>query len=648
MWFMRNTFRNIDKRRDVRESSWRTRNEPSKDPKAACFRRQSARGAPSFVHARWKIIMSEKNSPSHRSDAWFNDPKEPAETATYIERFSNFGIIREELQSGRPIIGIAQSGSDVVPCNRIHLTLVERVKDGIRDAGGVPLEFPTYPLQETCRRPTAALDRNLAYLSLVEMMAGYPFDGVVLTTGCDKTTPSCLMAAATVNLPAIVLSAGPMLDSYVDGKLAGVGVVMWESRRDLAAGRISGTQLIDNVVHGIPSAGYCNTMGTASSMNSLAEALGMSLPNCGTIPAPYAERAQMAYRTGLRIVEMVREDLSASKILTREAFENAIVVNSAIGGSTNCPIHINAIARHMGVDIDIRDWEHVGHHIHLIANVAPAGKYLGEGFHRAGGIPAIIGELMQAGKIRTDALTVTGKTIGENCANSRSLDHDVIRPYSDPLLCDAGLIVLSGNLFDSAVMKTSVISEAFRERYLSDPGDPDSFSCKAVVFNGPEDYRARIDDPSLNVDEHSMLVIRYCGPIGYPGSAEVVNMTPPGALVRKGIRVLPCMGDGRQSGTSDCPSILNVSPEAAVGGNLAILEDGDKIRVNIREGKVDLLVSEEEIVRRRAKLKPFVPQNNTPWEEFYRAHVGQLETGACLEFAIRYRDLRTVVPRHSH
>ena len=593
-------------------------------------------------------VMTEKNSPSRRSDAWFNDSKEPGETAVYIERFSNFGITRQELQSGRPIIGIAQTGSDVVPCNRIHLTLVERVKDGIRDAGGIPLEFPTHPLQETCRRPTAALDRNLAYLSLVEMLAGYPFDGVVLTTGCDKTTPSCLMAAATVNLPAIVLSAGPMLDSYVNGKLAGVGVVMWESRRELAAGRITGTQLIDNVVQGIPSAGYCNTMGTASSMNSLAEALGMSLPGCGTIPAPYAERAKMAYLTGLRIVAMVREDLTPAKILTRQAFENAIVVNSAIGGSTNCPIHITAIARHVGVEIDIRDWERVGHRVHLIANIAPAGKYLGEGFHRAGGIPAIVGELMEAGKIHTGALTVTGKTIGENCVKARSLDHDVIRTYSDPLLCDAGLIVLSGNLFDSAVMKTSVISQAFRDRYLSSPVDPESFICNAVVFDGPEDYRARIDDPALGVDEHSMLVIRYCGPVGYPGSAEVVNMTPPGALVQKGIRVLPCMGDGRQSGTSDCPSILNISPEAAVGGNLAILETGDKIRVSIRERSVNLLVPEGEIARRRAKLKPFKPDNHTPWEEFYRSHVGQLETGACLEFATKYRDVRKIVPRHSH
>ena len=592
--------------------------------------------------------MNDDSKQSRRSEIWFNDPNDPSETAVYIERFSNFGTTRQELQSSRPIIGIAQTGSDVVPCNRIHLSLVNRVKDGIRDAGGVPFEFPTHPLQETCRRPTAALDRNLAYLGLVEMLAGYPFDGVVLTTGCDKTTPSCIMAAATVNLPAIVLSAGPMLDSYVNGKLAGTGMVIWEARRQLAAGEITGTQLIDNVVAGIPSAGYCNTMGTASSMNSLTEALGMSLPGCGTIPAPYAERAKMAYFTGVRIVEIVKEDLTPSKILTREAFENAIVVNSAIGGSTNCPIHINAIARHIGVPLDIRDWETVGHHIHLLANVQPAGQYLGEGFHRAGGISAIVGELMQAGKIQTGAMTVSGKTIGENCASSRSTNHDVIRTYADPLIRDAGLIVVSGNLFDSAVMKTSVISPEFRERYLSDPADPESFTCNAVVFDGPEDYRARIDDPALEVDAQSILIIRYCGPVGYPGSAEVVNMTPPGALVKQGIRLLPCMGDGRQSGTSDCPSILNISPEAAIGGNLAILKTGDRIRVSIRERSVNLLVPQEEIERRRSEMKPFAVENHTPWEELYRSSVGQLEAGACLEFATKYHDVRKVIPRHSH
>jgi dihydroxy-acid dehydratase len=583
-----------------------------------------------------------------RSEHWFNDRSEPGETAVYIERYSNYGITRGELQSGRPIIGIAQSGSDLVPCNRIHVTLAERVKAGIRDAGGVPFEFPTHPIQETGRRPTAALDRNLAYLGLVEILSGYPFDGVVLTTGCDKTTPAALMAAATMNLPAIVLSSGPMLDSYVNGKLAGTGGVLWEARRQLAEGLITGEQLVDQVLDGIPSAGHCNSMGTALSMNSLAEAMGMSLPGCATIPAPYAQRAKMAYFTGRRIVEMVREDLTPSKILTREAFANAIVVNSAIGGSTNCPPHIIAIARHVGVDLQIRDWEMIGHSINLLVNIQPAGEFLGEAYHRAGGVGAVVGELVQAGKISTSALTVTGATIGENYKDARSLDANVIRSYENPLKKDAGLLVVSGNLFSSALVKTSVISDQFRRRYLSEPGNEDCFVARAVVFEGPEDYRKRIEDPSLAIDEHCILVVRGSGPVGYPGSAEVVNMTPPGRLVREGFRMLPCMGDGRQSGTSDSPSILNISPESAVGGNLAILKTGDRIKVDLRQHRVDVLLSEEEIAQRRSELKPAELVNNSPWQEFYRSHVGQLETGACLEFAVTYRDVGKQIPRHSH
>jgi dihydroxy-acid dehydratase len=582
------------------------------------------------------------------SDLWFQDKKDPTETAVYLERFANYGITRKELQSSRPIIGIAQTGSDLVPCNRIHLTLAERVRDGIRDAGGVPMQFPVHPLQETLRRPTAALDRNLAYLGLVEVLHGYPLDGVVLTTGCDKTTPACLMAAATVNLPAIVLSAGPMLDSYVNGKMCGTGMAFWEARRDLAAGKITESDLIDRVISGIPSPGYCNTMGTASTMNSLAEALGMSLPGCGTIPAPYAERAKMAYETGRRIVEMVREGLRPEHILTREAFENAIVVNSAIGGSTNAPIHLNAIARHVGVKLDIADWDEIGHDIHLLVNMQPAGKYLSEAFHRAGGVPAVVGELTRAGKIRTGAMTVTGKTMGENTDGAHSLNEDVIRPYDRPLKHDAGFRVMQGNLFDSAVLKTSVISEAFQKQFLSEPGAEGSFTARAIVFEGPEDYRARIEDPELAIDERCILVVRGAGPAGYPGSAEVVNMTPPGHMVQRGFGMLPCMGDGRQSGTSDCPSILNVSPEAAVGGNLAILETGDMIRVDLNRRRVDVLLSDEEIARRKRELRPVELRSQSPWERIYREHVGQLETGACLEFAVEFRDLRKIVPRHSH
>ncbi len=584
----------------------------------------------------------------YRSEAWFNNMLEPQETAIYLERFHNYGVTRAELQAGRPVIGIAQSGGDLTPCNRIHVSLAERVKEGIRDEGGIAFEFPIHPIQESCRRPTAALDRNLAYLGLVEVMCGYPFDGVVLMTGCDKSTPACLMAAATVNLPSIVLSSGPMLNGYLQGKPVGTGTALWVSRRLLAAGEITGEQLIDNVCSTIPSAGHCNTMGTALSMNSLAEALGMSLPGCGSIPAPYSERAAIAYQTGRRIVQMVKEDLLPNRILTREAFENAIVVASAIGGSTNCPIHITAIARHAGVDVPLKQWETIGHEIPLLADIQPAGRFLGEEFHRAGGVPGIVAELMKAGKIRCDALTVTGKTIGENCRNARSFDASVIRPYDSPVKKNAGFLVLSGNLFDSAIIKTSVISEDFQRRFLSEPGSEDCFIGRAIVFDTPEEYRRRIEDPSLNIDETCILVVRGSGPLGYPGSAEVVNMTPPGSLVSRGVDMLPCMGDGRQSGTSDSPSILHISPESAAGGNLAILQTGDRIKIDLRSRRVDLLATDEEIARRRATLIAPHFKNDTPWQEMFRQHTGQLETGACLEFAVAYRELGKIVPRHSH
>lgn len=592
--------------------------------------------------------MTETTPKRLRSEIWFNDMSEPGETAVYLERFNNYGITRQELQSGKPIIGIAQTGNDLTPCNRHHIQLASRVREGIREAGGIAFEFPVHPLQESCRRPTAALDRNLAYLGLVEVLCGYPLDGVVLMTGCDKTTPACLMAAATVNLPAIVLSGGPMIDSYYKGKLAGSGMALWEARRLLAGGDIDEGELIDMVCASVPSPGHCNTMGTALSMNSLAEALGMSLPGCAAIPAPYGERGKFAFRTGKRIVEMVHEDLTPDRILTREAFENAIVVNSAIGGSTNCVPHLIAIARHAGVPLETRDWETIGHPIPLLANIQPAGQFLGESFYRAGGVPAILAELDCAGKLHKDALTVTGRSISANCEGARTLEPGIIRPYDDPLMEQAGFLVMSGNLFESAVMKTCVISKEFRERYLSTPGSEERFTARVVVFDGPEDYRRRINNPELNVDDTCMLVIRGAGPVAYPGSAEVVNMTPPDYLVKNGIRMLPCMGDGRQSGTSDSPSILNASPEAAIGGNLAILKNGDRVLVDFNNRRVELLISEEEIAQRRSELEQPPLKNESPWQELYRNNVGQLHTGACFDFAVKYRDLRRTVPRHSH
>lgn len=583
-----------------------------------------------------------------RSRLWFHDPGDPDNTAIHIERYMNFGITREELQSGSPIIGIAQSGSDLSPCNRVHLRLAERVQAGVRAAGGVPLEFPVHPIQETGKRPTAALDRNLAYLGLVEVLHGYPLDGVVLTTGCDKTTPAQLMAAATVNIPAIVLSGGPMLDGWHRGRLTGSGTILWEARKLYAAGEIDYEGFIELVASSAKSDGHCNTMGTASTMNSLAEALGMSLPGCAAIPAPYRERGQIAYETGRRIVDLVREDVTPSKIMTREAFENAIVANSAIGGSTNAPIHVNAIARHVGVPLAIEDWQRLGHRIPLLVNMQPAGDHLGEGYFRAGGLPAVMGELLRAGKLHPDAATVNGRTIGENYARAGSADPDVIRSFDTPLKEDAGFVVLKGNLFDAAVMKTSVIDETFRRRYLERPGRENVIEGRAIVFEGPEDYRRRINDPSLEVDESCFLVIRGCGPVGYPGSAEVVNMQPPDELIKRGIRELPTIGDGRQSGTSGSPSILNASPESAVGGGLALLRSNDMIRVDLEAGSIDVLVPEEELRARRERLAPADLPNHTPWQEIYRSHVGQLAEGGVFDLATKYRDVRRFAPRASH
>ncbi|MGB7042629.1 MAG: IlvD/Edd family dehydratase [Xanthobacteraceae bacterium] len=588
-----------------------------------------------------------------RSQLWFDNPDNPGMTALYLERSLNYGLTREELTSGRPIVGIAQTGSDLSPCNRHHLELAQRVRAGIRDAGGVAFEFPVHPIQETGKRPTAALDRNLAYLGLVEVLFGYPLDGVVLMTGCDKTTPACLMAAATVNTPAIVLSGGPMLDYVRDGKLLGSGTLIWQAREDQAAGKITYEEFIDIVSDSAPSIGHCNTMGTASTMNALAEALGMSLPGCAAIPAPYRERAQMAYATGLRAVEIVREDLKPSDILTRAAFENAIIACTAIGGSTNAPIHINAIARHIGVELAIEDWEKVGYDVPLLVNMQPAGAFLGEDYYRAGGLPAVMHELLGAGKLHGDALTINGRTIAENVAPAKVNNPEVIWPYQKPMKPQAGFKILHGNLFDNAVMKTSVISDEFRSRYLSNPKDPNAFEGRAVVFDGPEDYHKRIDESALGIDEHTILFMRGTGPIGYPGSAEVVNMQPPAALIKKGVTALPCIGDGRQSGTSGSPSILNASPEAAAGGGLALLKTGDRVRVDLNKGTADILVSAEELAARAALLQKnggyHYPPSQTPWQEIQRAMVDQLGSGMVLKPAVKYqRVTQKFVPRDNH
>jgi dihydroxy-acid dehydratase len=589
-----------------------------------------------------------------RSRAWFDNPANIDMTALYLERYLNFGLSLEELQSGKPIIGIAQTGSDLSPCNRHHLVLAERIREGIREAGGIALEFPVHPIQETGKRPTAGLDRNLAYLGLVEALYGYPIDGVVLTTGCDKTTPAMLMAAATVNIPAIALSVGPMLNGWFKGERTGSGTIVWKARELLATGEIDAQGFIKLVASSAPSTGFCNTMGTASTMNSLAEALGMMLPGTAAIPAPYRDRQEAAYHTGKRIVEMVAEDLKPSDIMTRDAFLNAIVVNSAIGGSTNAPIHLAAIARHVGAELKLKDWQEYGHKVPLLVNLQPAGEYLGEDYYRAGSVPAIVAELMKQGLIREGAITANGRTIGDNCRDATIEDPNVIRSFDNPLVAEAGFIVLSGNLFDAAIMKTSVISPEFRARYLSNPDDPDAFEGPAVVFDGPEDYHHRIDDPATGITTDTVLFMRGAGPVGYPGAAEVVNMRPPAYLIEDGVHALPCVGDGRQSGTSGSPSILNASPEAAAMGGLALLRTGDRVRIDLRKGRADMLVDEAELANRRAALEAkggySYPASQTPWQEIQRALVGQMDTGAILEGSEKYQRIAQTkgLPRDNH
>ena len=601
-----------------------------------------------------KSTTRQRLKPSQlRSRAWFDNPANADMTALYLERTMNYGLSFDELQSGRPVIGIAQSGSDISPCNRHHLVLAERIREGVRDAGGIVLEFPIHPIQETCKRPTASLDRNLQYLSLVELLYGYPIDGVVLTTGCDKTTPAQIMAAATVDIPAIALNSGPMLNGWFDGERTGSGTIVWKARELMAAGKIDYPQFLKLVASSAPSTGHCNTMGTASTMNSLAEALGMTLPGSAAIPAPYRDRQEMAYLTGRRIVEMVWENLKPSDILTRNAFENAIVVNSAIGGSTNAPIHINAIARHIGVELDNNDWEKIGYNLPLLVNLQPAGKYLGEDFYRAGGVPAVVAELIEQDKIKP-ALTANGKTLAENCKGHFSSNPDVIKPFKKPMQKKAGFLNMKGNLFDSAIMKTSVITEEFRQRYLENPSDPMAFEGRAVVFDGPEDYHHRIDDPKMKIDANTLLFIRGVGPVGYPGAAEVVNMRPPAYLLKKGITSLPCIGDGRQSGTSGSPSILNASPEAATGGGLAVLKTGDRVRIDLKKRTANILISDEELAKRHADLKAKggyqFPKSQTPWQEIQRGIVDELSNGMVLKPAVKYQKIHATfgVPRDNH
>lgn len=609
------------------------------------------------LKARMRTLESKlsgktsEETKSLRSWQWLRRTDDPGMSALYMDRYLNFGLTEEELSSHKPIIGIAQSGSDLAPCNRYHLTLAKRVREGIRSAGGIAIEFPTHPIQESSRRPTATLDRNLSYLGLVELLHAYPFDGVVLLTGCDKTTPACLMAAATLDIPAICLNVGPMLNGYSRKDRIGSGTVLWKAREMHAAGEIDDAELLNMVTRGTPSAGHCNTMGTASTMNALAEALGMALPGSAAIPAPYRERPQVAYKTGMQIVEMVYADRKPSDIMTRQAFENALAANTAIGGSTNAPIHLNAVAKHMGVPLNLDDWEQIGFHIPLLVNVQPAGKMLCEEYYRAGGLPAVMAELLDQGKLHGSALTCNGKTVKDNVQGKHSWDRETIKAYEQPMMTDAGFLHMTGNLFDSAIMKTSVISDEFRKAFLESPSSPNVFESKVAVFDGPEDYHKRIE--TADIDERTILVMRGTGPIGYPGAAEVVNMTAPGHLLKKGLKYsLPCIGDGRQSGTSGSPSILNASPEAAENGNLAILKDGDMLRVDLNKRKVEMLVPEEEIKNRRATLMEAggysLVESQTPYQDLFRRETGPLSEGMVWKRATRFQRIAQKVPRDNH
>ncbi|PKS05723.1 hypothetical protein jhhlp_007552 [Lomentospora prolificans] len=614
-----------------------------------------------FLRARTKTLEAEiakRTAAPHgekglRSAHWFRRTDDHGIRRVYMDRLLNFGMTMGELTLGKPIIGIAQSGSDIAPCNRHHLELAKRVRDGIREGGGIPLEFPMHPIQESLRRPTPTLDRNLLYLALVELLHGYPFDGVVMLTGCDKTAPGCLMAAATVNIPCITLNVGPMLNGYYNGKRAGSGVVHWMTRDEHAAGKISSDQLVDAVADHVVSVGHCNSMGTASTMNALAEALGMQLPGTASIPAAYRERQQAAYRTGVEIVEMVRKDLKPSDIMTREAFENAIVVNSAIGGSTNAPIHLNAIAKHIGVPLDLDDWDRLGHSIPLLLNMQPAGEMLGEEYHRSGNLPAIMAELLAAGKLpHPEALTCNGRTVRDNVQGRFTSDRETIRPFDKPLVPEAGFLHMKGTLFDSAIMKTSVISAEFRKRFLEDPNDPNAFESSVAVFDGRDDFEARLE--TAPIDDRTILVMRGVGPLGYPGAAEVVNMNPPPRLLKQNVLELPCIGDGRQSGTSGSPSILNACPEAADGGNLALLRDGDKLRIDLTKRRVDILLAEDELKQRRRELEAqggfkCIP-SHTPWQDLFRREVGTLSEGMVMKRAVQFQRVAQnyPVPQDNH
>jgi dihydroxy-acid dehydratase len=576
--------------------------------------------------------MTDPKDKLRRSQHWFGGTSKD----NFIHRswMKSEGLPSDSFD-GRPVIGICNTWSELTPCNQTFRELAQRVKHGVLQAGGFPVEFPVSSLGETLMRPTAMLYRNLASMDVEEALRAHPLDGVVLLAGCDKTTPATLMGAASVDLPTVVVSGGGMLNGNYRGQAIGSGTHVWKFSEAVNAGTMTLAQFMHAESAMSRSAGSCMTMGTASTMASLVEALGVALPSNAAIPAVDARRYELAQRTGRHIVDLVNRDVRLSQILTREAFENAIRVCGAIGGSTNAVIHLLAIAGRMGVPLTLDDWDRLGRNTPTIVNLMPSGKYLMEDFYYAGGLPVVMRRLLEAGKLHGDAMTVNGQTVAQNVGDAECFNDDVIRPLDTPLVEQGGLAVLRGNLApNGAVIKPSAATASL----LKHTG-------KAVVFEDIEHYKTRIEDPDLDIDANSVMVLKNCGPRGYPGMAEVGNMGLPAKLLKLGVTDMVRISDARMSGTAFGTVVLHVAPEAAAGGPLALVQDGDMIALDVAERKLQLLVSDEALAQRRAKWQA-PPEPASGYVRLYHRHVLQADQGADLDFLVGCRG--DAVPRESH
>ena len=570
-----------------------------------------------------------------RSSDWYNSKNHRRDTFIHRGWMRNQGH-PDHLFDGRPVIGICNTWSELTPCNGHFREIAEHVKRGVYEAGGFPLEFPVFSASESNLRPTAMLFRNLASMDVEEAIRGNPMDGVVLLMGCDKTTPSLLMGAASVDLPTIGVSGGPMLNGHHKGDIIGSGTGVWKLDADLTAGLITEEDFVDAEVSMSRSKGNCMTMGTASTMGSMVEALGMSLPHNAAIPAVDSRRYALAHMSGKRIVEMVKENLVMSQVVTKKSFENAIKLNGAIGGSTNAVIHLAAIAGRMEIELSLEDWEKCGKEIPTLVNLQPSGQYLMEDFYYAGGLPAVIKRLLDKGVLHKDALTVNGKSMSENNLKSECWNDDVIRSFDNPLTEEGGIKILRGNIApDGAILKPSAASPHLMKH-----------TGRAVVFESIEEFHEKIHDPDLDIDENCIMVLKNCGPKGYPGMAEVGNMVLPQKVLKKGIRDMIRISDARMSGTAYGTVILHTSPEAAIKGPLAAVQNGDEIKVDVKAGIMQLLVSDEIIEERLKNYQPVLPDIKSGYQKMYIDHVMQADKGADLDFLVGRRG--SEVKRHSH